>query len=193
MDFQIEEMRQQMSVLKSKLDKQEIVNESIIRDLIKKNVVNINRRYLIISALCLIMIPYSYFAFVSLNGMSIGFWAATSLMMLIVFIYTSYTGRGLRSDSLMNNDLIETRRKIAHAKKLDHDWLKIGLPLGLLWLCYFAYEAYRVYGGSELKQMVVVGVICGLVGAALGLRFHFRTQDKYNEILESIEEFTREG
>ena len=192
MDHELDEMRQQLNVLKEKLDNQEIVNDSIIRRLMNKNVSNINIRYRVVSIICMLMIPYSYWAFVHLNGMSLGFWVATCVLMLIVFVYTGINGRYLKCNSLLNDNLVNSYRKIAKAKKLDHDWLKIGIPLIVLWLGYFCYEIYKQYGGQEMTQIIAIYVVSALVGAAIGLKVHFSTQDKYKEILDNIEDLTKE-
>lgn len=188
-DFELEDMRQQMETLKKKLEKQEIINDRIIRKTLKRNVVNINRRYYILSTLCLLMIPYGYWAFVHLGGMSIGFWAASSILMLIAFVYTYYTGRNLRNNDLLNDDLLVARQKIAHAMKLDHDWLKIGLPLVILWIGYFCYESFRI---MELLNdgltLCYLGVFCGAIGVAIGLRIHFKTQRQYQDVIDQIED-----
>ena len=192
MERELEEMRHQMAILKEKLDKQHIVNDRLIRQSMRKNVVNINRRYLVVSILCLMMIPYGYWAFVMLNGMSMAFWVATSVLMLIVFIYTYYTGRHLRSDRLLDEDLVEAQNKVARAKKLDHDWLKFGIPMVVVWLAFFCYECYRLYEGSDAKMIVAIGIICGLFGAVIGLKMHFKTQENYQDILDQIEEIQSE-
>jgi hypothetical protein len=65
---EMNEMRQQMAILKNKLDRQEIVNDHIIRRSMKRNVGNIKRRYYAVIALALLMIPYGYWAFLKLVG-----------------------------------------------------------------------------------------------------------------------------
>ena len=188
MDTQFEEMRQQLTILKEKLNQQEIINDRLLRQSMRRNVTDINRRYLIISILCLFMIPYGYWAFVYLNGISIGFWAASSVVMLIAFIYTFFNGKDLRSQHLLSANLLEAYQTVARAKKRDHDWLKIGIPLIILWLGYFGYEVFRLYSGTDAKIFITIGAICGLAGAAIGLKLHFRTQRNYQDILEQIED-----
>ena len=188
MERELEEMRQQMAILKEKLQEQSIVNDRLIRQSMKKNVVSINRRYLIVSILCVLMIPYGYWAFVMLNGMSMWFWGASSVLMLTAFIYTYFNGRKLRDDRLLDKDLVETQRIVAQAKKLDHDWLKIGIPMAIAWFSLFCYECYRLFGASDSKFFIVPGIIGGVVGLAIGLRLHFKTQDNYQEVLDQIEE-----
>ena len=118
MDTQFEEMRQQLTILKEKLNQQEIINDRLLRQSMRRNVTDINRRYLIISILCLFMIPYGYWAFVYLNGMSIGFWAASSVVMLIAFIYTFFNGKDLRSQHLLSANLLEAYQTVARAKSV---------------------------------------------------------------------------
>jgi 4-amino-4-deoxy-L-arabinose transferase-like glycosyltransferase len=191
MDKDFEEMRQQMNILKEKLQKQEIVNEKVFRRSTRKSLKGINRRYTFVSILCILMVPYSYWAFVKLTGMSIWLWLATCVLMLIAFVYTQYTGRFI-SSRVFEKDLVQARAKVAKAKKLDHDWLKIGIPLIVLWLAYFGYEMYKVTGGEDSIYIVVMCVVCALLGGAVGLKIHFKNQDNYEQVIEEIDDFTKE-
>ena len=191
MDKDFEEMRQQMNILKEKLQKQEIVNEKVFRRSTRKSLKGINRRYTFVSILCILMVPYSYWAFVKLTGMSIWLWLATCVLMLIAFVYTQYTGRFI-SSRVFEKDLVQARAKVAKAKKLDHDWLKIGIPLIVLWLAYFGYEMYKVTGGEDSIYILVMCVVCALLGGAVGLKIHFKNQDNYEQVIEEIDDFTRE-
>ena len=184
-------MRRELEVLKQKLDNQEIVNDGLIRRIIKKNVKNITLRYRIVALISLLMIPYSYWAFVVLNELPVGIWVATVLMMLVVFAYTIIIGRCLKRDSLFSTDMLSAYKQIARARKLDSDWLKIGIPLILIWLGYFGYELYCKYGVRDVKQMIAIYAVCALVGAAIGLKIHFGTQSKYSEILRNIEDMAK--
>ena len=187
MNTEFEDMREQMNILKMKLQEQAIVNERVLRHSMKRSMTGINRRYTFVSILCLLMIPYSYWAFVELSGMSFYFWIATCVLMLICFGYTLYNGRHL-SSRLFEKDLVEARTKVAEAKKLDHDWLKIGIPLAVLWLAFFAYEQYRLYNGGDWKILVASCIIGAVVGAAIGLKMHFRIQDDYEQIIGDLED-----
>ena len=111
----MEEMRQQMIKLKNILEKQEIVNDRLLRSSMRQKMSYINRRYLILSILCLAIIPYSYWAFVMLNGLSLGFWISTCVLMLISFCYTLYNGRYLSREDLFEKDLLNAR----NASRMD--------------------------------------------------------------------------
>ena len=82
-ETQFEDMRQQLNTLKKKLGEQEIVNDRLMRRSMRNQVNSITRRYYLIIALCVMMVPYGYWAFVVLSHLSVTFWIATSIFMLI--------------------------------------------------------------------------------------------------------------
>ena len=180
---QLDDIRQQMNILKKKLEQQEIVNDRVIRQSMQKTVSSINRRYFLIMALCLFMIPYGYWAFVQISGLSLAFWIGTSILMLICGGATLYNGKDLRDPGLMCNTLIEVRKKMARAKKFDSDWLFFGIPMIFLWFGWFVWEI-------DQKGLLIGGAIGGIIGIIIGMRIHYKTQRNYQEIIDQIEELS---
>lgn len=186
MDYELEEMRQQMAILKDKLESQTIVNDRFIRRSIKRNVNTINRRYLVMAIIALAMIPYGYWAFVMLNGLSVALWIAMCVLMLAVAGFIYINGSVLRDDNLMGGNLVEVRRKLALAKKRDGNWPWFGIPVALAWASWAVYEMAQKTGVNEyLVPCCIVGII---VGALVGLKVHFKTQRHYRDVLEQLED-----
>lgn len=186
MDYELDEMRQQMAILKDKLESQTIVNDRFIRRSIKRSVGTINKRYLVLGIIALVMIPYGYWAFVMLNGLSVGLWLAMCALMLIVVGFMYYNSRDLRDHELMNGNLVEVKRKLALAKKRDGNWPWFGIPVALAWASWAVYEMAQQTGGSEyLVPCCIVGI---LIGALVGLKVHFKTQRHYRDVLEQLED-----
>ena len=186
MDYELEEMRQQMAILKDKLENQTIVNDRFIRRSIKKGVSTINKRYLVIGIIALALIPYGYWAFVMLNGMSIALWLASCVMMLLVVGFMIYNSQDMRDSRLMNNNLLDVKRKVAVAKKRDANWLWIGIPMALAWGAWVVYEMSQKVGNNDfLVPFCIVGIVVGLL---IGLIVHFKTQRHYSDIIEQIED-----
>ena len=186
MDYELEEMRQQMAILKDKLENQTIVNDRFIRRSIKRGVSTINRRYLVIGIIALAMIPYGYWAFVMIGGLSVALWLASCLMMLIVVGFMIYNSRDMRDSALMNGNLLDVKRKVTQAQKRDANWLWFGIPMALAWGAWAVYEMSQKMGDNEyIVPCCIVGV---LVGALIGLKVHFKTQSRFNEIIEQIED-----
>lgn len=190
-DFEMESMRQQMATLKSKLDSQEMLNDRLMRRSMKNEVNTINRRYFIIMAVCILMIPYGYWCFVKLSGLSIAFWIATSVMMLICAGATFYNSRKINDPGLMSRSLVEARKKVASAKKFDSDWLLFGIPMIIVWLAWFFYETYQ-QNHEFANGILWGGIVGGAIGAFAGFCIHFKTQRQYQDIIEQIEDLTDE-
>jgi membrane associated rhomboid family serine protease len=190
-DFEMESMRQQMATLKSKLNSQEMLNDRLMRRSMKSEVNTINRRYFIIMAVCIFMIPYGYWCFVKLSGLSIAFWIATSVIMLICASATFYNSRKINDPGLMSHSLVEARKKVASAKKFDSDWLLFGIPMIIVWLGWFFYETYQ-QNHDFANGIFWGGVVGGVIGAFAGFSIHFRTQRQYQEIIDQIEDLTAE-
>ena len=189
-NFDLENMRQQMTTLKNKLNKQEIVNDRLIRRSMKNEVGTITRRYYIIMALGLFMIPYGYWCFVKLCGLSLFFWIVTSIFMLVCVGATYYTLRKINDPNMMNRNLVEARKKVASAKKFEANWLFFGIPAVVLWLGWFLYETYQLHGGAVSNGLFWGGCIGGIIGAICGLSLNFKTQRQFQDIIEQIEDLT---
>ena len=191
-DFELENMRRQMTTLKNKLNEQEIVNDRIVRRSMRNEVNKISRRYNVLMILAVLMVPYSYCVFVKLTGFSMAFWIGTSIFMLICGGATFYNSRKISDPELMSRSLVEARRKVASAKKFDADWLKFGIPAVILWFGWFCYESYQIAGDVEQNWLMYGGIAGGIIGAICGLKYHFKTQHQYQEIIDQIEDLTAE-
>jgi len=181
-----------MQTLKDKLEKQEIVNEHIIKKSMKKNVDSIARRYYVLMAVALLMLPYGYWAFVMLSGFSHAFWIATCVMMLICAAATYYNSRNVSNVDMTRNNLVEVGKRMARAKKFDADWLFIGIPMIIAWLGWFVYEVYKQDNDVVSSPLLWAGCVGGVVGAIVGFSIHFKTQRQYQEIIDQIEDITGE-
>ncbi len=189
-DFELENMRQQMTTLKNKLNQQEIVNDRLIRHSMKNTASNINRTYFWLIFLSVLMVPYGYWAFVVLSHFSIAFWIGTSLFMLVCGGATFYNKRNLSDTKLMTNSLVDVCRHMARAKKFDADWLFFGIPGIILWLAWFFYEVYKQNNDLISHPMFWAGCVGGTIGAIIGFSIHFKTQKQYQEIIDQIEDLT---
>ena len=192
-DFELESMRLQMNTLKNKLNQQEILNDRVMRRSMRNEVNTITRRYYIIMAVGLFMVPYGYWSFVKLAGLSLFFWIVTSIFMLICVGATYYTCRKINDPNLMNRNLVEARKKVASAKKFEADWLFFGIPAVVLWLGWFLYEVYQIHGGAIDNGFFWGGCIGGIIGAICGLSLNFKTQRQYQAIIDQIEDITAEN
>lgn len=191
-DFDLENMRQQMTTLKNKLNQQEIVNDRLIRRSMRNEVNKITQRYYIVMTLAVLMVPYFYWVFVKLSGFSMAFWIGTSIIMLICAGATFYNIRKISDPNLMSHNLVEARKKVASAKKFDSNWQLFGIPAVILWFGWFVYEVYQLNNGSFADGLFLGGCVGGVIGAVIGFKMHFKTQRQYQDIIDQIEDLTAE-
>ena len=189
-NFDFENMRQQMTTLKNKLNQQEILNDRLIRRSMRNEVNTIARRYYIIMAIGILMVPYGYWCFVKLGGLSLFFWIVTSIFMLVCAGATYYTCRKINDPHLMNRNLVEARKKVASAKKFEANWLFFGIPAVVLWFAWFMYESYKIHGDALSSGFFWGGCIGGIIGAICGLSLNFKTQRQFQDIIDQIEDLT---
>ena len=191
-DKEMDAMRQQMSTLKKKLDQQEIVNDHIIRQSMRKTANSIKTRYYAIMAISLMMIPYTYMVLVIRQGISLSFWIATAVFMLVCCGATYYNSLNVNIPNAMGRNLIEVSHRMARAKKFDANWLFFGIPAVIVWLGWLTWEFYQL--DAETARYMFYGIICGgIFGAILGFKMHFETQRQYQDIIDQIEEITKES
>ena len=190
-DFEFENMRQQMTTLKNKLNQQEIINDRLIRHSMRNEVNTINRHYNIIMILGILMVPYFYWVFIKLSGFSMAFWIGSSIFMLICVGATFYNSRKISDPDMMSHSLVEARQKVASAKKFDADWQKFGIPAVILWFGWFMYECYQIQGGDIDNPFFWGGCVGGIIGAIAGYKYHFKTQRQYQDIIDQIEDITK--
>jgi hypothetical protein len=190
-NFELENMRQQMNTLKKKLEQQEIVNERMIHKSMKRTTSNIMRRYYAIMALCLLMIPYTYVVFIMSESLSMNFWIGTTILMLICGGATYYNSLNVSKSDMMSGNLVEVGHHMARAKKFDANWLFFGIPAVIAWLLWLTWELSQKY--SDATQYMIYGIVCGaVIGAICGINTHLKTQRQYQEVIDQIEDLTRE-
>ena len=190
-ETQFEDMRNQLGTLKKKLDEQEIVNDRLIRRSMKQEANKISRRYNIIMAVCILMIPYTYVVFTMKLGLSLAFWIGTSIFMLICGGVTYYNSLNVTNANMMNKNLIEVGQKMARAKKFDANWLFFGIPAVIVWLAWLVWELYQL--NADAARYSLYGVVCGaILGSIVGIKIHTRTLKQYQDIIDQIEDLTKE-
>jgi hypothetical protein len=190
-ETQFEDMRQQLNTLKKKLGEQEIVNDRLIRRSMKQEAGKITHRYYMIIALCALMIPYTYLVFIMNLGLSMAFWIGTSVFMLVCAGATYYNIQNVANANMMSGNLVEVGRKMARAKKFDANWLFFGIPAVIAWLAWLVWELYQL--DADVARYSLYGVAVGAVlGSIIGIKIHVRTMQQYQDIIDQIEELTKE-
>ena len=180
------EMKEQLSILTKKLEKETIVNEKLMRRATKEKISKMQRRALIKGIFIGLCIPYviGVFHFIGLSLWLCGF----TVLILLIALYCDYRiHRNIHSDEAMYGNLLDVRKKVLRIKQAYKDWLKFSIPILTLWLICFWYETFQL--PDIPKESIFIGSISGgIIGGFIGFLQYKKMQRSADEILEQIEE-----
>jgi len=190
---ELEEMRQQLGILKSKLDNQTLVNDKLIRQSML-NKMSFMKKYTWVSFL-------AYYVYNDIRitfNLSWWFYGATVIFMTFTVCFDAYINR-FNKEAFLNGDLIATSLQMQRMKKLRKRSLLYGIFFMTIWVSWFVIELYNGSGaanGGENTSMfygMLVGGGVGLIaGVAIGIWLYLRMQRINSDIISQIEELTKE-
>ena len=189
----IEELRNQIALLKQKLDNQEIVSDRMLRMTMQTKVNTVihrnERRHVICGIIAMLMFPVLHYGI----GMDLTFCLLTSLMMLFCISATIYVHRPIHETDLMSADLATVAHEMVRLKRRYRNWLHYVTPTLLIpWLLGACYEYSKAMGFEPLSKEGILTCVPLLVGSAvggvIGLMWHRKTVDTAESIIQQIEE-----
>lgn len=183
------EMKEQLSLLIKKLDKETIVNERMIRRSMKEKADRLNRRLIVEILVSLIMIPFFICVLPNLSKVSMPFCIFSAGFFALGVLYDFYMYLRFRPQKFIEGNMIEVRRDTLNFKKQTLRWTYcIGIPFLVVYIAWFVYEKMQYYQGEILKIVLVSALIGFLIGGAIGINIFVKTLRATDEILMQIEE-----
>jgi hypothetical protein len=183
------EMKEQLSLLIKKLDKETIVNERMIRRSMKEKADRLNRRLIVEILVCLIMIPFFICVLPNLSKVSMPFCIFSAGFFALAILYDFYMYLRFRPQKFIEGNMIEARRDTLNFKKQTLRWTYcIGIPFLVVYIAWFVYEKMQYYQGEILKIVLVSALIGFLIGGAIGINIFLKDLRATDEILMQIEE-----
>lgn len=193
---EFEEMRQQLDILKNKLDNQTLVNDKLIRQSML-NKMSFMKKYTWVSFLVLLFIYYAYNEVRIMFNLSWWFYGATVIFMTFSVCLDAYINR-FNKEAFLNGDLIATSLQMQRMKKLRKRSLLYGIFFMTIWVSWFVIELYNdsgaVNGGENTSMfygMIVGGGVGLIVGVAIGIWIYLRMQRINSDIIQQIDELTK--
>lgn len=189
---ELEEMRQQLSLLNKKLEKQEIVNEKMIRQAMLSKM-SFMKRYTWFSYFALVFVAIYFFILAKMALISWPLYAFTVVYMLVVV----FTGRQINhynDKEFLSNNLIDTARHMLKQRQLRKKVRFFSAPVLLFvwapWVCFELYGLTTAEGATISIETFYGGIIGGiigmiggfLIGASLYRKMQRINQDIINQI-----------
>ena len=189
---ELEEMRAQLGMLKDKLEKQTIINETHIRNSMKSKMSDINKTVtgtIIAGVFALCYCTWFFYW----QDFSLAFVIATFVMLAVCLGITIAQRVILGKMDFSQGNLVETAEKLSKIKKHYQDWYKIAIPMIIVWFGWMMYEMLRIH---SMESPMAIGFCCGaliggVIGGIIGMRINRKVARKATEILDQISELQR--
>ena len=194
---EFEEMRQQLGILKNKLENQTLINDKLIRQSMLDKMSSM-KKYTWVSFLVLLFIYYAYYEAREIFNLSWWFYGFTVIFMTFSVCFDAYINRVNKKDFL-NGDLIAASLQMQRMKKLRKKSLLCGISILTIWFPWLCVELYNGLGlanGTKNESlfygMMVGGGVGLIIGAVIGISIYFRMQRINSDIIQQIDELTNE-
>jgi predicted small secreted protein len=189
---ELEEMREQVAILKKKLDKQTIISDTHIRNSMTSKRSDMTRTITSTIIAGLFAVPYCTWIFCKF-GFSPYFIIATDIMLAVCIGITIRQRYTLMNLNFTQGNLVEVAEKLNKVKTHYHEWIKIAIPMLLIWVSWMAYEALTRMEPSPTLMGFLPGAGIGIIiGGFIGHRINQKIVRKSTEILKQIEELQKD-
>ena len=185
--YEIEGMKQQIALLKKKLESQTIVSEQMLDKAIRTNLSKLNRRAWFTGIVGAVAIPYCWYVFFRMN-LSTAFCVATAVFLFVCIVATWIQYRGLSAANLMQQDLLTVSTKMQRLRKQHLDWLKFSIPTLIAWLAWFCIEINYSIPEEHARPVIIGATVGAIVGSICGICFLRASLKTIRETLRQIDD-----
>ena len=186
-NLEFQEMRDQLNVLKRKLENEQLLNEQLLRKTMNTNISSFRRERWTI----LLVLPTLALLYFVLK-MSLAFVLVTAVFFLLSIILTHYDWRGLRKKDFMSGDLCETSRRLIRLHRNNQRWLFFSIPFLILWYIWWTIEMNSQGNSDFVSGAIVGGIVGGVFGSVCGVYYYRKKQRAIKETIQQIEDLTKE-
>lgn len=186
---ELEEIRQQVSELKQRLDRETILNEQLLHDSLKSKMRSVHKivwRMIVIGILGIVvwcLMGYMW----NLSP----YFVATTILMFIASMSAEYMTNRMDDRDLTAN-LSDAVARLVRMKRMRLIQIVAGFVfLLVLWGPWMVYEMFPKFEPAMRTPMAVGMAFGAIIGAIRGLTFFFRMQRANDEMIRQIEEYTR--
>ena len=189
--MELQEMKEQIALLKSKLEKETIVSDTMMRRILSDKARTLKTMGLGKTLACFLAVPMMLWCNWFL-GLSTLFTVVTTVYLSFAFIYTYITHRDINKMDLMNDDLVAVGEKVAKLKHRYSSWIIYGIPFVLCWFVWFVYELNNAgLPETNLNAAFNGMLIGGVVGGLMGVMRYRKIQRVASDVLRQVEEMRR--
>ena len=188
---ELEQMREQMSIFKSQLDKQQIINEQLVRNTMG-NKMSWIKKFIWAEIILVPIILIIMASFHASEGLS--WWLFAFLAIgLIADTTGDFIINRIPKGQMLSGDLVETSQRLIKMKKQRTSWFIAGSIFLTIWIVWFIIEIVmklNVMGCNEPSHNLVVTIMVTalIIGCLIGFLIAWlifrKMQKTNNQIIE---------
>lgn len=196
---ELEQVREQMQVLRDKLDKQEIVNDKLIRNSVRSKMSWVKKfvylEFLLVPFIALVW--YGFKDFFDISWWNYAFMVIATIIDTVLDYYVNVVS--LKTSNMESANLTDTMNKLYKMKQIRAKQFYIMISLGAIWIVWTGIEMWQftvsITEMDGLMQSATYGGLGGLViGIPLGfyatIRIYRKMQRTNDELIEQIRDFS---
>lgn len=183
----LEEMREQLSILKQKLNNEQIINERLLRESCRSKASTFRHSIILTVVSAVFVIIMVFVSFRPLLGFSWPFCIATIVMMIFCVFMTYWDHRNVGEDSF-NGDLLTAAQNVRDLRRRYQKWLYVAIPMIIVWYSWMVWEMWGICPDRITFYIMVISTfIGGVVGGIIGNVMRRKVIRVCNDIISQIE------
>ena len=195
---ELEQLREQMNAFKERLNKQQIINEQLVRSSMGSKmswIKNFVRAEIIMVPILLIIMAW----FHASEGLS--WWLFAFLAIgLIADVIGDFIINRMPKGQLLSGDLVATSQRLTKMKKQRTKWFIVGMIFVIIWLVWFIIElVFKLNiptdspSHSAMVTILTLGsAIGGLIGGFIAWLIFRKMQKTNNDLIAQINQVAQE-
>ncbi len=186
---ELSEMREQMELLKQKIEREECLGEKQIRRAMRKKMSHINRQGLFFIIIALMAIPLFIWSRTILPISDTFCWVTCGFL-AVEALYTHLIHSELSAEDITREHLVTVARKLTALKRNYTRWLFFSIPFVVCWMFWYFRELKAILSPEIFNSAMIGCAVGGVIGLLIGGYKHMQVQRSCSELLEQIEEIT---
>ncbi len=163
---QLELMRQQLESMKRRLDTQNIINDKMLRRVMRSKASWLNN----LVTVEIILLPLTYIFFAAFSARcGVSQWYAF-IFLILGAIDTTLDFRTVRMPASMLSEatILDLKKYILRQKKERFIQICVLLPLSIIWIIAFVYALTVNFAPGSSDEFASIAIACGITGGSIG-------------------------
>lgn len=185
---ELEQMRSQLNVLKQKLDRQQIVNDQLIRRAMQQKMSWI-KKYVIGEIIATPFILVFFCCMLLVLDFSVWLCIAWTVLLIASVASDWFINRTDPKDFLAEN-LTATAQKLIRMKALRRRYEIAAIPPALVLVAWMCWEGLQDGMSVMAQGFVIGGLVGGTIGGIIGFSVYRKFQKTNDEVIQQIADLT---